>query len=200
MPKNVLVTTVSPIALSNEEINSRLAALVASDPNLAIAIATRALTVPVPKSRASGSASTQETETERACRCAGFTSGNRSKLLTACIVILGNENEAHISEDSLRKATNLPSFRVRADMQTVQDRINDRTSAGLAKFPLIPAIGYNLCLATEGRGADREYKFSRAVPVPVKEKTPRKARKLFKGKATTYNDAVVETAKEESKD
>ena len=176
MRKSVALTTVAPV-LSNEEINARLQIALQADPALALALASRVLGggKVARNSRATGAV---ETENERACRCAHFVSGNRRNLLTACIAALGDKNEISLTEEYLSAAVSLPSYRVRADMQTVQDRLND--TGNVAQFPLIREVGYSLRLANETRGVARSYVFSRVAPVaPAKGKGKAKA----KGKA-----------------
>jgi hypothetical protein len=190
MRKSVALTTVAPV-LSNEEINARLQVALRADPALALALATKMLGGS--KATRTTRSAMPETETERVCRCAGFVSGNRSKLLIACVNALGEKNEITITEADLMSATSLPSYRVRADMQTVQDRLNDTDN--VAQFPFIREAGYKVHLKAETRGVARSYVFSRIVPVAAK-KTPRK---VFKGKAVTYDAAVAETKAEESK-
>lgn len=172
--RKALVTTVAPV-LSNEEINARLQVALANDPALALALASRVLggNKVVRNSRATGAV---ETENERACRCAHFVSGNRRNLLTACIAALGDKNEISLTEEYLSAAVSLPSYRVRADMQTVQDRLND--TGNTAQFPLIAQVGYSLRLANETRGVARSYVFSRVAPV-----APAKGKGKAKGKA-----------------
>ena len=174
MRKALIVAPVAP-ALSNEEINLRVIAMLQKDPNLAITLAARGLFAAT-KTRTTRNASSPENEMQRACRCAGFESGNRSKLLTACIVALGEKNEVTLAEADLMSATSLPSYRVRADMQTVQDRLNDTDN--VAQFPAIRECGYKVHLKAETRGVARSYVFSRIAPV-----APAKGKGKAKGKA-----------------
>lgn len=190
--RKALVTTVAPV-LSNEEINARLQIALQADPALALALASRVLGG-ARTTRTTRGASPVETETQRACRCAGFVSGNRSKLLTACVNALGDKREITITEPELMSAASLPSYRVRADMQTVQDRLNDTDN--VSQFPFIRECGYKVHLAAETRGVARSYVFSRIAAVAAKKG----ARKVFKGKAVTYDAAVAETKAEENKD
>lgn len=172
MRKAIALSTVAPV-LSNEDINARLQVALANDPALALALAARVLGGA--KNVRGARSTSPETETERACRCAHFVSGNRNKLLSACIVALGDKNECSITEADLMSATSLPSYRVRADMQTVQDRLNDTDNT--AQFPLIRETGYSVRLAAETRGVARSYVFSRSVA----KVAPRKGK--AKGKA-----------------
>ena len=181
MPKTSLVT-VAPV-LSNEDINARVRAMLATDPALAIALAAQMLGGS--KSRVSRGNASPETEAERACRCAHFVSGNRNKLLTACIAALGEKGSVTIGEADLMSATSLPSYRVRADMQTVQDRLNDTDNT--AQFPLIREAGYSVRLAAETRGVARSYVFSRNAPL-----APAKGKGKAKGKVIAPVAPVAE--------
>ena len=182
MRKAIVVAPVAPV-LSNEEINLRVIAMLQKDPNLAIELAARGLFAAT-KTRTTRNVSATETETQRACRCAGFVSGNRSKLLIALVNALGEKNEITITEPDLMSVTSLPSYRVRADMQTVQDRLNDTDN--VAQFPFIREAGYKVHLKAETRGVARSYVFSRIAPV-----APAKGKGKAKGKAIALAPVVA---------
>jgi hypothetical protein len=157
------------------DVTAQFAAFVANNPDAQKALAMQMLLSPARATRGARKVSAPQSEADRACDCAHFVSGNRRDLLTACIDMLGvSRDEMRISEKALCDATGLASYRVRPDMQTVQDRLNDTDN--LAQFPRIRECGYKVRLAQEVRGTAREYIFSRVSPV-----APRKPR--TKGKA-----------------
>jgi hypothetical protein len=159
------------------DVTAQFAAFVANNPDAQKALAMQMLLSPARATRgARKSVSAPQTEADRACECAHFVSGNRRDLLIACIDMLGvSRDEMRISEKALCDATGLASYRVRPDMQTVQDRLNDTDN--LAQFPRIRECGYKVRLAQEVRGTPREYIFSRVSSATA----PRKPR--AKGKA-----------------
>jgi hypothetical protein len=177
--RKALLSTVAP-APSLNDVAAQFAAFVASNPDAQKALAMQMLLAPARATRGARSASVApQSEADRACECAHFVSGNRKNLLTTCISLLGDKQEVRITEKALSDATGLASYRVRPDMQTVQDRLADTDN--LAQFPRIRECGYTVRLAQEVRGTAREYVFARVAPVataPVARK-PRKA----KGKA-----------------
>ena len=156
------------------DVTAQFAAFVANNPDAQKALAMQMLLSPARATRGARKVAAPQSEADRACDCAHFVSGNRRDLLSACIVLIGDKNEVRITEKQLCDATGLASYRVRPDMQTVQDRLNDTDN--LAQFPRIRETGYKVRLAQEVRGTAREYIFSRVSPV-----APRKPR--AKGKA-----------------
>jgi hypothetical protein len=176
MRKSVKTATAIAPALSLSDMQAQFFAYVASNPDAQKALAMQNLLVGPRTTRGARKPSVPQTEADRACECAHFVSGNRRNLLTACIDMLGvSRDEMRISEKALCDATGLASYRVRPDMQTVQDRLNDTDN--LSQFPRIRECGYKVRLAQEVRGTAREYIFSRVSPATA----PRKPR--AKGKA-----------------
>jgi hypothetical protein len=173
--KGTALSTVSPVSL--DAIRAQYAEFVANNPDAQKALALASLLQPARAVRgARSTVSVAETEADRACRCAHFVSGNRRNLLSNCIAMLGDAAEVRITEKALSDATGLASYRVRPDMQTVQDRLNDTDN--VAQFPNIREVGYKVHLAKEVRGVAREYVFSRVAHkavAPVARKAKGKA-------------------------
>jgi hypothetical protein len=159
MPKSKALATVSAAAMSAAEINARFAALLATDPALAVALASQRVSAPYLRTDKGSKVSSQETESERVCRCAQFYSGNRSKLVVAFLAALGDKPTVTVTEAEMCERTGLPYYRVRPDAVTVSDRFSDTHND---KFPLVSQIGYSLRIEGE-RNIPRVYYFSRIV-------------------------------------
>ena len=141
------------------DVTAQFAAFVANNPDAQKALAMQMLLSPARATRGARKVAAPQSEADRACDCAHFVSGNRRDLLSACIVLIGDKNEVRITEKQLCDATGLASYRVRPDMQTVQDRLNDTDN--LAQFPRIRETGYKVRLARGNGGNTREYVLSR---------------------------------------
>lgn len=194
MPKNVPSTAIA-LVLSNEDIASRMQALLQSDPALATALAMRSL---APKAvRGTRSVPAQESELDRMLRCAHFVQASeRRTILSDLFSRLGDKDKIVCTEKELAESTGYRSPVLRRSLDIVSQRLNDYDTSYVAKYPEVLEIGYTI-LVEGDRAHARTVTFARAVK--AKAVTVRKARKTFKGKAVTYTDAIAETAKEESK-
>jgi hypothetical protein len=164
------VALVSPVSLVSAR--DALTALIARSPEAAQAIALASVTRPVRNSRVS--ADEPISEADRAVRAAGMSAGFRQTLFRDLIA----RGAGTYSTQELSASTGIALYRVRADLQTIANRLADSE-----KFP---GIGYALSFVEGKRGLEQHVRFA-VVKAPVK------ARKASKSKAV----AIVAPATQE---
>jgi hypothetical protein len=180
-----VVSVVSNIA---DDIRSRLASLIASDPVAAQAIALQSLTRNTRVATRKGSTA-QETESERANRCAQFDDySTRGKIVAYAIAELGSKAKVTLTEDAIATAIGLPVYKVRPALAIVEARLSDLRNA---KFPLVREIGYVASVEGE-RNEAKALHFSRVARVAAKGKAA-------KGKALAVVAPAPATEESEGK-
>jgi hypothetical protein len=164
--QNVPAQNVPAVIEVQTDYRALVARIVSENPDAAKALALASLFAPTATraTRTRNAVAPTETESERACRCASFSPAqNRGLILTALINALGDKDSVSVTEAELCEATKIPQPQFRSPLSIVMQRLADRTPEGLAKFPLIPQIGYSLAVEGEN-GQGKIAHFSRNVP------------------------------------
>jgi hypothetical protein len=164
------VALVSPVALVSAR--DALTALIARSPDAAQAIALASVTRTARTPRVS--ADEPISEADRAVRAAGMSAGFRQTLFRDLIA----RGAGTYSTQELSASTGIALYRVRADLQTIANRLADTE-----KFP---GIGYALSFIEGKHGLEQHVRFAVVKPVA-------KARKASKSRAV----AVVAPATQE---
>jgi hypothetical protein len=98
-------------------------------------------------------------EADRAVAAANMSAGFRQTQFRALIDMLGTRNRAEFSVAEIAEKTGIAPYRVRADLQTIANRLAD-----IEKFP---GIGYRLAFLESKRGIEQSVVFAREHAKPV---------------------------------
>jgi hypothetical protein len=148
------VVSVPALATAQTDLSSLIARIVEGNPEAAKALALASLMRPVAvRGSRSAKVSAPVSEADRAVAAANMSAGFRQTIFRALLSALGDETEMLISVSEIAERTSIAAYRVRADLQTIANR--------LADFEKFPGIGYRVAFVEGKRGTEQTVRFYR---------------------------------------
>jgi hypothetical protein len=156
--KKVSIVSTAPVANDLASVQSAASALfariIAESPDAARAVALQSIMRPARVARTARTASPEMSEADRAVVASNMRAGFRQDIFRELI----RRGPGEYTSNELADATGIALYRVRGDLQTIANRLNDTE-----KFP---GIGYKLSFIEGKRGNEQKVVFVSTAPKP----------------------------------